>query len=67
MDKPTKKSNSYNSDVIKALVKKYGYTERYIRMCLSGDREGIMADNVKKDYKSLKTQIKKTIENNLEA
>lgn len=66
MNKPTKKTNSYNSDAIKALIKKYGYSKRYITMCLTGDREGIMADNIIKDYKSIVKSIEQAIEDKIQ-
>lgn len=64
-NKPTKKRNNYNEDILNSLAKKYGYSVDYIRKCLRNDRKGIMPDNVKKDYKDLDTAAKKTVESKI--
>jgi hypothetical protein len=53
MCKPTKKINKYNEDILNALNIKYGYSIDYIRKSIRGDREGIMPDQLKKEYKKL--------------
>jgi hypothetical protein len=61
MNKRTKKRNNYNEDILNALCVKYGYSIDYIRKSLRGDREGLMPDTLKKEYKSLEAAAKKTI------
>ncbi|MGG5507932.1 MULTISPECIES: hypothetical protein [unclassified Myroides] len=45
-----KKRNEYNQVVIIQLSKKYKITEDYVRRCLSGGRDNLTADAIKKDY-----------------
>ncbi|HMR20209.1 MAG TPA: hypothetical protein PKA53_12980 [Sphingobacterium sp.] len=44
---------AYNPAVVASLAKKFGYTEIYIRRCLRGDADGIMPDEIRKEYKVL--------------
>ncbi len=64
MNKETKKNKrfTYNQQIIKAIVEKHGFTSFFIRQCLSGNRNSISADTIKKDYKILEKKIKETIE-----
>ena len=62
MDKPTKKRNNYNEDILNALNAKYGYSIDYIRKSLRKDRQGLMPDTLIKEYKQLEAAAKKTIE-----
>lgn len=45
-----KKRNEYNQVVILQLSKKYSITEDYVRKCLSGVRDNMTSDAIKKDY-----------------
>lgn len=62
MNKPTKKRNNYNEDILNALHAKYGYSIDYIRKSLRKDRQGLMPDTLIKEYKQLEAAAKKTIE-----
>jgi hypothetical protein len=69
MCKPTKKRINYNEDIMSALNIKYGYSIDYIRKSIRGDREGVMPDQLKKEYqklvaadKILKTDAKKKLQ-----
>lgn len=64
MDKETKKNKrfTYNQQIIKAIVEKHGFTAFFIRQCLSGNRNSISADKIKKDYKILEKKIKEAID-----
>ena len=55
MDKGTKKTEkfTYNPQIIKMLVEKYGMTAYYIKQCAAGRRDGIIPDKVKKEYRTL--------------
>jgi len=57
MNKTNKKRNSYNSLVIDHLQKKYGFSKAYIRQCLDGTRQALVADALKKDYKGVEKQL----------
>ena len=58
MDKPTKKINNYNSEVIERLKTKYGVSKRYITMSLSGDRTSETSTQIKKDYRVMLKEVK---------
>ena len=65
MNKSNKKRINYNEEALEALKKKYGYSIDYIRKCLRGDRNGIMADAIKKDYNESIAACKTAIENKI--
>ncbi|WP_245688798.1 hypothetical protein [Riemerella columbipharyngis] len=44
------------------VAEKYGFTPRYVRMCLKGDHKGIMPDNIIKDYKMLCREFEHAIQ-----
>ncbi|MCB9202065.1 MAG: hypothetical protein H6604_03320 [Flavobacteriales bacterium] len=58
MNKNTKKKSSYNAVAINKVAEMYGFTDRYVRMCLNGDRTGGMADKIIEMYKKLDSSIK---------
>lgn len=62
MNKPTKKRRSYNTDVIKALSKEYGFSERFIRMCVNKEKDSITADTVRAKYNEMASASLKAIE-----
>jgi hypothetical protein len=57
MDKPTKKKNIYNAEILNRIKEKYGLSKRFITMSLSGDRASEMTDKVKADYKIMQEAI----------
>ncbi len=62
MSKPTKKRTNFNDDAITILKERYDYSKDYIRKCLRGDRVGVMADVIKKEYSKLVKASKSAIE-----
>ncbi|WP_156809712.1 hypothetical protein [Riemerella columbina] len=58
-----KKRNNYNIIVVKKTAEIFGFSDRYIRACLKGDRKGIMADQIIKQYKVFVLEIDKLVEN----
>ena len=44
----------------------YGFSARYVRQFLKGDRKGLMVDNVKRDYKRLCNEIDQATEQAIE-
>ncbi|MGP1501933.1 MAG: hypothetical protein ACTTJM_09155 [Bergeyella cardium] len=48
---------------VNKVAEMYGYSARYIRQILKGDRKGLMADNVLRDYKELCKKIDQATEN----
>lgn len=67
MDKSKQKREKYNALAVKKVAEIYGYSQRYIRQILKGDRKGLMADNVLRDYKKLKndfdTSVNQAVDN----
>lgn len=63
MNKTNKKRNSYNPLVIDQLVKVYGFSKSYIRQCLDGSRQALIADTLKKEYKNLENRVNEALNN----
>lgn len=63
MNKSTQKRPRYNVTAVKKIAEKYGYTERYVRMCVRGDVDGVMPDKVVKDYKALAHKLESVTKN----
>lgn len=63
MDKSKQKRNNYNTMAVKKTAEVFGFSERYVRACLKGDRNGVMSDNVKKQYKIFVSEINKVVDN----
>lgn len=61
MDKSTKKRAKYNALAVNKIAEAYGYSVRYVRQILKGDRKGLMADNVLRDYKKLANDFEKAV------
>lgn len=60
MNKSNKKSSvKWNTSALNALAKKYSFSTRYIKQCITGDRTPIFADRIKAEY----IEIKKNIDN----
>ncbi|MFJ1378379.1 hypothetical protein ACILE8_08435 [Capnocytophaga canimorsus] len=56
MDKSKQKREKYHPLAVNKVAEMYGYSARYIRQILKGDRKGLMADNVLRDYKQVRTK-----------
>lgn len=57
MDKPTKKRENYNGEVVKRLKEKYGVSKRFVTMSLTGDRESETSETIKSDYYKMQKAI----------
>lgn len=53
MDKSKQKREKYNALAVNKIAEAYGFSTRYVRQILKGDRKGLMADNVLRDYNKL--------------
>ncbi|MBI1838253.1 MAG: hypothetical protein HYR91_13410 [Flavobacteriia bacterium] len=53
----TNQARRYNTIAVERLSVKHGFTKRFIRQCISGDRTSQTADTIKKDYKELVSKI----------
>ncbi|MFD2566109.1 hypothetical protein [Pseudotenacibaculum haliotis] len=66
MSKPTKNRINFNEDALIILKKRFGYSLDYIRKCIRGDREGLMPDTIKKEYKVLTKAAEEAVKNKAE-
>lgn len=66
MDKSKQKRERYHPLAVNKVAEMYGYSTRYIRQILKGDRKGLMADNVLRDYKQLSKDIDQATEKAVE-
>lgn len=64
MDKSTKQKEyyKYNSDIIKRLREKHGFTSRFIYASLRGERNSESSIKIVEDYKKMESEIKKTLQ-----
>lgn len=53
-----KGSPKFNMEIVKRLVRKYGVTERFIKMSIDGERESETSSSIKKDYQSMANKVK---------
>ena len=63
MNKPTKKRNVYNTEILTALSEEFGLTKRFVRMCIAGDAKSLTAETIRKKYKEMANPSLKAIEN----
>lgn len=66
MDKNKQKREKYHPLAVKKVAEIYGFSARYVRQVLKGDRKGLMADNVLRDYKELCNEIDQATEQAVE-
>ena len=66
MDKNKQKREKYHPLAVNKVAEMYGFSARYVRQILKGDRKGLMADNVKRDYKRLCNEIDQATEQAVE-
>ncbi|WP_372472599.1 hypothetical protein AB4865_07215 [Capnocytophaga sp. ARDL2] len=62
MNKSKQKREKYHPLAVNKVAEMYGYSARYVRQILKGDRKGLMADNVLRDYKQLSKEIDQATE-----
>ena len=63
MNKSKQKREKYHPLAVNKIAEVYGFSARYVRQILKGDRKGLMADNVLRDYKELCKKIDQATEN----
>ena len=66
MNKNKQKREKYHPLAVKKVAEIYGFSARYVRQDLKGDRKGLMADNVLRDYKELCNEIDQATEQAVE-
>jgi len=60
--KSKQKREKYHPLAVNKIAEMYGFSARYVRQILKGDRKGLMADNVLRDYKELCKKIDQATE-----
>ena len=53
MNKPTKKRQTYNQDVIKALCAEFEVSGQFVRQCIRKEKHSLTADNIRKKYNTM--------------
>lgn len=66
MDKNKKTRSNYNEEILKQLMKKYGFTKSYIQKSIRGDRTGTIPLKIQEEYKALDSETKKVIKTKLD-
>lgn len=63
MNKSKQKRNNYNHIAVNKTAEFFGYSARYVRACLRGDRKSVMADAIISQYKVFVSEINKAVNN----
>lgn len=63
MDKPTKKRQSYNVDILILLADEFDVSQRFVKMSINKERESRTAENIRKKYFELTKPTADAIEN----
>ncbi|PWN62278.1 hypothetical protein [Chryseobacterium oncorhynchi] len=50
MSKPTKKRQSYNTDILNVLSEEFEVSTRFVRMSIRKEKQSRTADNIRKKY-----------------
>lgn len=53
MNKPTKKRQTYNQDVIKAICAEFEVSTQFVRQCIRKEKHSLTADNIRKKYNTM--------------
>lgn len=62
MDKPTKKRQTYNTEIINVLSNEFEVSTRFVRMSINGEKQSRTADNIRKKYNQLARPTQEAIE-----
>lgn len=62
MDKPTKKRQSYNTEILTAVSEEYGVTTQFVRQCIRKEKHSLTADTIRAKYHELCGPSKKALE-----
>lgn len=63
MNKPTKKRQAYNAEIIRALVAEFEVSSQFVRQAIRGDKQSLTAETIRKKYKELAKPTQNAIEN----
>lgn len=63
MNKPTKKRQTYNTEIINVLSEEFEVSTRFVRMSINKEKHSRTADNIRKKYYQLLKPTQEAIEN----
>lgn len=63
MDKPTKKRQNYNTEIVNVLSEEFEVSTRFVRMSINKEKQSKTAENIRKKYFELSQPVKDAIEN----
>ena len=53
MGKPTKKRQSYNTEIVKVLAAEFEVSTRFVRICINKEKSSSTAENIRKKYNTM--------------
>ncbi|ROH98376.1 hypothetical protein EGI16_21310 [Chryseobacterium sp. G0240] len=62
MDKPTKKRQTYNTEIINVLSDEFEVSTRFVRMAINKEKHSRTADNIRKKYYEILRPTQEAIE-----
>ncbi len=62
MNKPTKKRNKYNSEVVNVLSEEFEVSTQFVRQAIRQDKTSLTAETIRKKYFQMANATKKAIE-----
>lgn len=65
MGKLTTKKNTYNTEILIELQKKYGFKKDYIQKSIRGDRTGTIPLKIQEEYKALLSASNKAVKDKI--
>ena len=63
MSKRTKKNNTYNLEVVKALSQEFEVSTQFVRQCIRKEKHSLTAQTIEKKYNELASASLKAIKN----
>ncbi|KMQ69070.1 hypothetical protein [Chryseobacterium koreense] len=61
-DKPTKKRQSYNTEIINAISVEFGVSTQFVRQCIRKEKHSLTADTIAKKYHELCNPTKQALQ-----
>ena len=62
MNKPTKKRESYNTEILNAIAEEYCVTTQFVRQCIRKEKHSATADTIRNKYNELNSPSKKALQ-----
>lgn len=62
MDKPTKKRQRYNAEIVKVLSSEFQVSTRFVHMSINQEKTSLTAENIRKKYNEMNKPTLEAIE-----